>query len=145
MIFATCASHYFRCQENKPIRCDRLMLTNPLTPIVISHLQVEVHLLLEHGALAASNTFVKQQLSLHLRHSTALNGCRVCNDRVEIELVEVYLVRYAQLFILLEQSHQQLFILLRHIILFDCKDTTFLTNCQGIEKGFCKKTINLLT
>jgi small conductance mechanosensitive channel len=69
-------------QQDEPIHSDRFMLTNPLTSIVVSCLQVEVHLLLQHSALAAGDAFVEQQLRLHLRHRTALNGCRVRDDGV---------------------------------------------------------------
>ena len=99
------------------------MLFNPLSPVVVCHFQVEVHLLLQHGALAAGDTFVKQQLRLHLRHRTALNGRRVRNNGVQIELLKVNLIRNAQRLMLLEQTQQYVLVLLRHIA---CKDTHFL-------------------
>jgi len=84
----------------------RKTLRSSLTSVVVSHLQVEVHLLFQHGSLAAGDAFVEQQLRLYLSHRTALDGCRVRDDGVQIELVEVYLINDAQRLILLEQFHQ---------------------------------------
>ena len=79
------------------------MLSNPLHTIFVCNLQVQVHHLLYHCALAAGNTFIKQQLRLHFCNGTAFDGGRVRDDRVQIELLIVYLLRDAEFLVLLQQ------------------------------------------
>ena len=90
------------------------MLTNPLTPIVVGHFQIKIHHLFRHRALTTGDTFVKQQLVFNLCHCRTFNSCGVRNDGVQIELLVIYLVQYAQFLVALEQLQQHCLVFLFH-------------------------------
>ena len=113
-ILASGAGHHLRGQHDEPVNGDGLVLLNPLATIVVGILEVEVHQLFQHGALAGGDALVEEQLRLHLGHRAAFNGSGMHNDGVQIELVVVYLRGDAQLAMAVEQLQQFVPVLIRH-------------------------------
>ena len=68
--------------------------------------EVEVHHLLLHRPSLGGDAFVEEQLVLNLGDRGAFDSCRMGNERVEIELVVVYLLGDAQPFVLIQNLCQ---------------------------------------
>ena len=129
MILRARTRHHLGRQRNQAVHRDGFMPFYPLHPIQVSIPQVQVHVLLRDGALARSDALVKQQLRLHLRHRAPLYRCGVDNNRIEIELLKVYLLGNVQPPVLCHQPQQPVFMLLVHL----CGKEVLL--CKGNKVG----------
>ena len=107
--------HFRGCCAEILVDVIRQILTYPLPAVVVGGLQVEVHVLLHDGALVGGDALVEEQLCLHFGHGTALDGGRVGDEGVEIELLEVYLVGDAQCLVARQQREQGVSVLFGHI------------------------------
>ena len=92
-------SHYQCGEVLEHFHCEWLMFSCPSDGLLVSSLQVEVHELFHHRFAFSRDTFVEEKLVLNLGHGGAFDGGRVGDDRVEIELLIVYLLRYSQLLV----------------------------------------------
>ena len=57
----------------------------------IGTFEIQVHHLLGNGLSLGRDALIKKQLVLNLRHRRSFDGRRVGDDRIQIELLIVYL------------------------------------------------------
>ena len=82
------------------------MLLCQANAVFVCSFEVEVHHLLLHRPALGRDAFVEEQLVLNLGDRGAFDGGGMGNDRVEIELVVVYLLGDSQPFVLIQNLCQ---------------------------------------